>query len=408
MDVYGYEDGLPELKPVSRTMVLDSAGQRLYMFYQNEVIRFPIHPPAYIDLSSDMILEEVIINNDQSFFYPDHALYLKPGNNNLSFHFTIIDFERSRNCQFAYKLDDGSEWVNLGHQRSINLVNLSPGTYSLQLRSTGKSGHEKFKSYSFIIAPPFWKTFWFIALCILGLAGMAYYIYRWRMAQFRQKANLDKLLAQTEMKALHAQMNPHFIFNSLNSIREMILNNENQEASRFLSKFAHLIRITLDQSRQPVISLRNSMDYISRYVEMEKIRNSNFHFSMQADPGLETDETVLPPMLIQPFIENAIWHGTNGDGKMIDIKVVFQKREDQLVCIIEDNGVGIDHSLKGKISGDQHQSIGIANIKDRIDLLNQKYGKQSTITVEDKRTPENPAISGTLVTITLPLEMTEE
>jgi LytS/YehU family sensor histidine kinase len=223
--------------------------------------------------------------------------------------------------------------------------------------------------------------------------------------QFRQRANLDKLIAQTEMKALHAQMNPHFIFNSLNSIREMILNNENHEASRYLSKFAHLIRITLDQSRQPAISLRDSMDYINRYVEMEKIRNSRFHFSMQADAALELDETVLPPMLIQPFIENAIWHGTNGDGKMIDINVTFTRLGDLMACSIEDNGIGIAHSLQRKSNGDQHQSVGIDNIKNRIELLNRKYEMQSTITIEDKGDSGNGCISGTLVTITLPLEM---
>lgn len=407
MEVYGSQDGIPELKPISRTMVMDSAGQRLYMFYLNEVIRFPVHPPTYPDLSSDLILHELIINNRQYFSFPDRPIHLKPGENSLSFQYTLIDFDRSRNDQFAYRLDDRSEWINLGQQRSLNLNNLSPGAYTLQLRSTGKSGNEKFKSFSFVIAPPVWKTLWFMALCLFCLAGIAYYLYRWRIAQFRQKANLDKLLVQTEMKALHAQMNPHFIFNSLNSIREMILNNENHEASRFLSKFAHLIRITLDQSRQQVISLRNSMDYINRYVEMEKIRNSRFHFSMQADPDLELDETILPPMLIQPFIENAIWHGTNGDGKMIEIKVDFAKQGERLVCTIEDNGVGIDHSLKSKINGDQHQSVGIANIKNRIDLLNQKYGMKSSITVKDKSEPGNRALSGTLVTITLPLEMTE-
>ncbi|MBK9104647.1 MAG: histidine kinase [Saprospiraceae bacterium] len=408
MEVYGYQDGIPELKPISRMMVLDTVKKRLYMFYKDEVIRFPIHPPAYTDLSSDLILQEVVINNTQSFSYPNQPLHLNPGDNNLTFHFTIIDFGRNRNYQFAYRLHEGDEWVSLGQQRSINLNNLSSGAYVLQLRSIGKSGNEKYKSFSFFIAPPFWKTFWFIALCMLAIAGIGYYIYRWRITQYQQKANLDRLLAQTEMKALHAQMNPHFIFNSLNSIREMILNNENHEASKFLSKFAHLIRITLDQSRQSTISLRNSMDYISRYVEMEKIRSSNFQFSMHADPALEPDETVLPPMLIQPFIENAIWHGTNGDGKMIDIKVLFQKSENQVVCIIEDNGVGIDHSLKSKNSGDQHQSVGIANIKNRIALLNQKYGMESTIIVVDKGKSEYAATSGTLVTISLPLEMIAE
>ena len=172
-------------------------------------------------------------------------------------------------------------------------------------------------------------------------------------------------------------MNPHFIFNSLNSIREMILYNENHEASRFLSKFAHLIRITLDQSRQPVISLRNSMDYITRYVEMEKIRNDRFQFSMYADPALEPDETVLPPMLIQPFIENAIWHGTNGNDQLIDIQVTFKKQGERMACIIVDNGIGIAHSRERK-NGDHHQSL-VSTISKTVSTIKQKYEMQSTI-----------------------------
>lgn len=129
------------------------------------------------------------------------------------------------------------------------------------------------------------------------------------------------------MKALHAQMNPHFVFNSLNSIREMILNQETQEASRFLGNFAHLIRITLDQSRKSFISLRDTMDYLNRYIEMEKIRNPDFHFSMEVDKTLDPDDTILPPLLIQPFIENAIWHGMNGEEKQIHILVRFLKKK---------------------------------------------------------------------------------
>ena len=145
------------------------------------------------------------------------------------------------------------------------------------------------------------------------LAGSIIYLaYRYRIKQIRQKANIDKLLAQTEMKALHAQMNPHFISNSLNSIREMILNNENRQASHFLTKFAHLIRVTLDQSTQSFISLRNTIDYLQRYVEMEQIRNNVFTSRIISDDQLDVDEVVLPPMLIQPFVENSIWHGMAG------------------------------------------------------------------------------------------------
>jgi ligand-binding sensor domain-containing protein/putative methionine-R-sulfoxide reductase with GAF domain len=228
-------------------------------------------------------------------------------------------------------------------------------------------------------------------------------------------ANLNQQLAKFEMKALHAQMNPHFIFNSLNSIRDMILSSENTEASHYLSKFAHLIRITLDQSGQSFISLRNTIDYLHRYIEMEQIRNANFNCRISADERLDPDETVLPPMLIQPFIENAIWHGMTGSRKNININLDFKKKIEsgeqtgQMVCTIEDNGIGIDKSLKNKKNGSSlHRSIGISNIKDRIRLLNEKYDLQSSITIEDKSQLTGCRETGTVVTIKLPLQIPEE
>jgi sensor histidine kinase YesM len=212
------------------------------------------------------------------------------------------------------------------------------------------------------------------------------------------------------MNALHAQMNPHFVFNSLNSIREMILNNENSEASRYLSKFAHLIRVTLDQSHHPFISLRHTIDYLNRYIEMEKIRNAHFHFQMILDPALDPDETILPPMLIQPFIENAIWHGVNGADKGIHIRVAFSRRDEHMVCTIDDNGIGIHNALERKQTSAEtdHQSLGISNIQHRIDLLNKKYHQQSSVTILDKSTPNGSHETGTIVTITLPLNIERE
>ena len=211
------------------------------------------------------------------------------------------------------------------------------------------------------------------------------------------------------MMALRAQMNPHFIFNSLNSIREMILNHENKEASHYLSKFAHLMRITLDQSSQSFVSLQGTLDYLHRYIEMEQIRNGQFTYTIDVDETLDTGETVLPPMLIQPFIENAIWHGTAGNHRNININIEFKKQNNQLVCIVDDNGIGIKQSIQNK-NGDTngHHSVGIANIKNRIQLLNEKYNLQSSVTIEDKSKVSGNAESGTLITLRLPLEIAEE
>ncbi len=131
------------------------------------------------------------------------------------------------------------------------------------IRATGKSGRQKVSSFQFIVQRPFWKQDWFFPFMSIMLSFLVYVLFRSRESRIREKANLDNQIAVAEMKALHAQMNPHFIFNSLNSIKEMVLQNEVADASRYLSDFAHLIRMTLDQSRQTFVSLRSTMTYLS-------------------------------------------------------------------------------------------------------------------------------------------------
>jgi LytS/YehU family sensor histidine kinase len=231
----------------------------------------------------------------------------------------------------------------------------------------------------------------------------AFLLYKIRIKSIRSKAEIDKKLAQTEMKALHAQMNPHFISNCLNSIREMILNDENKDASRYLTKFAHLIRITLEHSAKSFITLHNTIDYLNRYAELEQIRNNRFTFSQRIGEGLSEDEVMLPPMLIQPFIENAIWHGASA--RHVTISASYSRAGDQLVCIIEDDGIGIKQSIAGKADQPKmHQSIGLDNIRNRIHLLNEKYGLKSAMHIEDKSDRNIPGQTGTIVTIHLPLQ----
>jgi ligand-binding sensor domain-containing protein/two-component sensor histidine kinase len=411
--VYDQQDGLPEHKPSSRKIYYDRENNLMYLFSGEYITKIPAQQYQTSDYSSGLLLQELIVNNKKSFFNTADEIQLKHNENNLLLNYTIVDFEKN-NYQFAYKINNDENWNNLGPQRNLNLNNLQPAKYLIQLKAAGKSGNEKIKELTLIIQSPFWKTVWFLTVCGLFLAGMLYYLYRSRIKQVRQKADIDKLLAQTEMKALHAQMNPHFIFNSLNSIREMILCNENKEASHYLSKFAHLIRVTLDQSGESFISLRNTIDYLNRYIEMEQIRNSHFTSRILADEELDLDETVLPPMLIQPFIENAIWHGTTGTKKDININIDFKKsagsrgENNLLVCIIDDNGIGIEQSLQQKNSGDtMHNPVGIDNIKNRIRLLNEKYKLKCNLTIEDKTKLTGCTETGTLVTLQLPLEIAD-
>jgi hypothetical protein len=174
------------------------------------------------------MIEEVNVDNSRTYYHPEQPIQIHYNENALMVQYAVIDFEQS-NYQFSYRLDAANPWILVGDQRSINLSNLQPGKYTIQVRATGKPGIEKTKEVQVVIRSPFWKRPWFVALVLLLFGTAIYLRYRNRIQIIRQKANIDKLLSQTEMKALQAQMNPHFIFNSLNSIGEMILNNENKE-----------------------------------------------------------------------------------------------------------------------------------------------------------------------------------
>ena len=405
--IYDIGDGLPEQQPTGRKINFDTENGQLYLCSNEYIVKFPFAPEKKPDHSSELIIDEAAIQNKKTFFQPSGELNIKYNENSLLLNYTVIDFEKN-NYQFAYRLNNSESWTVLGNQRSINLSNLPPGNYSVQLRASGKPGVEKIKELLFVIRPPYWKTPWFIGILVLLFSVSIYFLYRRRIHHIRQKADIDKQLSQTEMKALQAQMNPHFIFNSLNSIREMILNNENKDASHYLSKFAHLIRITLDQSSQSLVSLRNTIDYLERYMEMENIRNSLFTHQITTDENLDADETLVPPMLIQPFIENAIWHGISASKKNIHVTIHFKKENEKLICTIDDNGMGIGQSQKNKPNNtNRHKAVGIINIKNRVKLLNEKYDLRARINIVDKKDIPGCTEKGTLVTLELPLEIKE-
>ncbi|HEX7903972.1 MAG TPA: histidine kinase [Chitinophagaceae bacterium] len=328
--------------------------------------------------------------------------------NNLELRFNAINFNDPEESRFAYRLlnEKDSSWSEID-TRNLLLGKLFPGNHSIEVKlySVNNRWPSQVKTINITVHPPFWNTTWFLSGLIFLVIATIYFLYRRRIRQIQQRANLDKLLAQTEMKALHSQMNPHFIFNCLNSIREMILNNENNQASLYLSKFARLIRITLDHSSKAFITLDETIDYLQRYLEMERIRTNKFVYSIEVDERLQSDEILLPPNMIQPFMENAIWHGA-GLEKEMQLSIKFKKKEDGLVCIVEDNGIGIDASLKNKTFPINHQSVGISNTRQRIKVLNEKYNLKCSLQIED-RSVISTNETGTIVRIYLPFKTTD-
>ncbi len=201
----------------------------------------------------------------------------------------------------------------------------------------------------------------------------------------KELAGINEQLIEARLSALQAQMNPHFVFNALNSIKRMILDGDNETASRYLSKFALMIRMTLEHSRQVFVTLDENIEYLKAYLDMEKLRfDGSFTYEIITDENVDTTETVLPSMMIQPIVENAIWHGlmhASGDKR---ICIHFSQKENSVICTVEDNGIGIHQSEKMKEKQRPlHKSAGLENLRKRLKIMNEKYHTDCSLQITD-------------------------
>ncbi|HLG40715.1 MAG TPA: histidine kinase, partial [Chitinophagaceae bacterium] len=201
----------------------------------------------------------------------------------------------------------------------------------------------------------------------------------------KELTNINEQLAEARLAALQAQMNPHFVFNALNSIKRMILEGDNEKASRYLSKFALMIRMTLNHSKEIFVTLDENIEYLKAYLEMEQLRfDDSFTYSIQTGENMDLSETTIPSMMIQPLVENAIWHGLMPGEADKRIRIKFTEFENKITCIIEDNGIGIRQSEKLKEKNrSTHQSVGLENLKKRIKIMNEKYDMGCILKITD-------------------------
>lgn len=208
----------------------------------------------------------------------------------------------------------------------------------------------------------------------------------------RELSTINEQLAEAKLSALQAQMNPHFVFNALNSIKRMILDGDDEKASRYLSKFALMIRLTLNHSRDIFITLRENVEYMKTYLEMEQLRfDSSFCWDMTVAENIDADETMIPSLMIQPLAENAIWHGLMQSAGYKCLILSFTKSRGRITCTIEDNGIGIHEAtrLKEQQKTAGHRSVGLDNLRNRIHILNEKYDIRCTLDINDLAETEN-------------------
>ena len=247
---------------------------------------------------------------------------------------------------------------------------------------------------------------WLLVGTVLFLFVIAFFVFSsYRLRQQNYRTALEKKNLETEQRMLRSQMNPHFIFNSMNSIQSYISGNDNFTAMTYLSKFAQLMRGILENSRQVMITLQDEINTLNLYVELEQLRFRNkFEFKLHVDPDLFPETTFIPPMLVQPFAENAIKHGlkNNGDNGLLNIG--FSKKDGLIECVIQDNGIGREkaNALNENYNKD-HQSLGMQVTRERLTALSTEKRTNSSFEITDLKN-RNGESEGTRVIIKMPFE----
>jgi len=249
---------------------------------------------------------------------------------------------------------------------------------------------------------------------VLAIILITWLYLRWRTKTIRKQVNekqeTARKLAELEQMALKSQMNPHFIFNSLNSIQQYVIDKDVLGANKFITEFARLIRLTLELSAKSRISLAEEKDYLTTYLNLEKTRfEDKFKCSIDISSSLDKDGTYIPPMVLQPYIENSIRHGVRHRNDSLGfIKVLFTKQENYLVCIVEDNGIGRKLSAKSKgLEPIEYQSKGMTVTAKRIEMLNKTQSHPIFINIDDLEAADGKPL-GTRVTLRFPLQETEK
>lgn len=391
------------------------ADGNIYMGLRKELIKFSPDSLLFTTTVPDLYLSSLKIFdrewNDTANLDTLKNIDLRYNQNFISASFIALEYTDPNSVQYAYKMDGiDNDWVYAGHRQFLSYSGIPPGSYSLHIKAANGQGiwgrHEIL--LGIVIHPPFWKTWWFMSLSIAAGMGVVVFGVRNRIQQIKKeakiKADFNKKMAEVEMKALRAQMNPHFLFNCLNSINRFIVINDTIKASNYLTKFSKLIRLILDNSSGDTTTLENEISLLRLYIEMESMRfDGKFTYSIDIDKTLACDTIIIPSMIIQPYIENAIWHGLLNKGDNGHLLLCFiDKGIDELEVIIEDNGVGRQKAqeLKSK-STLKNKSYGMQITNDRIKVLNQLYDAASNVKIEDLyNTDHTPA--GTRVILHIP------
>jgi len=340
-------------------------GQELWVATDKGIARFKERPKPTVMPAP--VLEKFASNNKDLTF--SQNLQLAHDQNNLSLHFFSLHFRSGGDIPYRYRLFGANDAFENSYSREVNFSNLSPGRYTFEVQAQNEDGQWSEPSrWAFEILPPWWDTWWFRALVAAASAAAIYLLYQNRLQSIQHEAAEREKIKELESAALRAQMNPHFIFNCLQAIQAFIAQNDRQAASIYLARFAKLVRLALHGSVDGLHTLAEEIAMLESYLYLEQLRfHGKFEFSVRAADGLDTADIDFPPLLVQPFVENALLHGLQDREFGGRVEVVFAAKGSFLEVTVTDNGQGF--SEKKTTEKSPHKSVGMMLTQKRLDLL---------------------------------------
>ena len=325
------------------------------------------------------LIEEVLASDNSKRLFS----LIKYNSNTLNYYYKNIHFSFLSVClsspekvKYQYRLIGYNDtWSESFDKREASYTNLLPGDYIFELRASCNNNFDMsvVTKFQFTITPPFWQTWWFYTTFIIAIIIIIIIIIRWQLRKIKKKALLKQKITQLEMELLHMQIEPHFVGNSLEVVKNFINNNLMKKAITAIDSFGNLLRYVAETTRKNQVPLETEFKMLRNYIEFQKlICSDSFDFTISIANEIDVSEISIPPLLIQPFVENAIIHGLkykNGKG-IIQINVK-QENNKFISIIVADNGVGRMNSKKYNPDGKEHKSLGIENAQERLKIFNK-------------------------------------
>ena len=392
--------------PVSDLKSVIADSQTVYLGTHNGLILFDPHSPT-IDRDPEIMLRAVYVNDKR--ISPGELTRLSFRENNLRISYLSIIPKMIGQVLYRYQLQDSKNnryWVYV-REPQLFLSSVEPGNYRLVIQACNNAGQWSRipLTLSICIAVPFWQTWWFITACVAAVVGIVILFQSRKLQQLREKAANEKLMLDYQQQALINQINPHFLFNSMNSIQKYILREDKERAVSFVSKFAKLMRLGLEQSREAFIPLLREIELLNIYMLLENERfGKKISYKPELQEGLEQKQLMIPPMLIQPFLENAIRHGILNKGGEGEVILRLYLDHHQLFCEVEDDGVGRKRAMELKQEeGHIHKSFAMSINTSRLQLLTKSLNSTYFFEITDKE-DQTGKPAGTLVKFILPFK----